>query len=160
MAPELDRLSQLEIKLALQDLNTDFCHCLDHDDIDELAELFTQDALYTHGPRRSSGREEIRALFNTRALSGVRTARHIYSALKLHIISEREAKGESVCLTFAEDTAPPVSHASPYLVADFKDEYRLCDDGRWRISRRHIERIFVSPENPHPVGYVDHGEKD
>lgn len=154
MAAELERLTKIEIRLALEDLNTDFCNYLDHGDIDALLDLFTPDAIYTHGPRRSSGREEIRDLFEYRSNTGVRTARHLYSALKLDILNGEQATGSSVCMTFAEDDAPPVNHASPYLVADFIDEYRYCEDGRWRICKRHIERIFTAPGNQAPVGYT------
>ena len=59
MATETQRLNLLETRLALEALNTDFCHFLDHGDIDALVELFTEDAVYTHGSRRSSGRSEI-----------------------------------------------------------------------------------------------------
>lgn len=158
MASELERLKLIETRLELEDLNTSFCHFLDHGDIDALADLFTPDAIYTHGPRCSSGRQEIRELFESRKDAGVRTARHIYSGLKLSIGDDRQATGNSVCMTFAEDAAAPINHAQPYLVADFIDEYRFCDDNRWRISKRHIERIFVAPENKAPVGYENEQE--
>jgi len=55
-------------------------------------------------------------------------------------------------MTFAFEGLPPVTPATPYLVADFEDAYRLCADGRWRIAVRNIRRIFVSDANPGPVG--------
>jgi len=62
------------------------------------------------------------------------------------------AAGQSVCLTFGANARPPVSPAEPYLVADFTDEYRRCSDGRWRIQKRHIERIFTAQSNKGPEG--------
>ena len=141
----------LRIRLALEDLNTDFVHFLDHDDVDALIDLFCDDAIYTHGERRSEGRSEITDLFRNRAASGTRTARHIQSGLRLEIESATEARGTSCCLTFAGDGAPPLP-AKPLLVADFIDVYRLCDDGKWRFQRRDIKRIFVDPAHPDPVG--------
>ncbi|MGH8263917.1 MAG: nuclear transport factor 2 family protein [Steroidobacterales bacterium] len=148
----MDELARIRIRLALEDLNSAFAYCLDHDRLDELADLFTEDALYTHGERRSLGRDAVREVFNARAAAGVRTVRHVLSGLRVDMESETKARGTSVCLTFAYDGPPPVTPATPYLVADFEDEYRCCADGRWRIAVRHIRRIFVAEGNPGPVG--------
>jgi len=148
----MDDLSRIKVRLALEDLNTAFTFFLDHDRIDELVDLFTEDALYTHGERRSEGREAIRALFERRAAAGVRTCRHLSTGLRLEIECPTAARGTSVCLTFAFDGPPPVTPATPFLVADFVDAYRLCSDGRWRISVRNIQRIFVAAANAGPVG--------
>ncbi len=55
-------------------------------------------------------------------------------------------------MTFACDDSPPVSPASPHLVADFIDEYICSSNGQWLINKRHIERIFVAADNIGPVG--------
>jgi len=149
----LERLERLETRLALEELNTDFCQYLDYGHIDRLADLFCEDAEYSHGSRFNSGREEIRALFAKRAAAkDVRTSRHMQTGLKVEICAPDRATGTSVCLTFAVDGAPPVSPATPFLVADFIDEYRKCEDGKWRIRKRHIERIFTATGNTGPLG--------
>lgn len=137
---------------AITDLNNDFCYYLDHGLVDELVDLFCEDARYTHGQRTSKGREQVRRLFEPRRGAKNRTSRHIQSGLRIKIADATQATGRSVCLTFGADAAPPVSPATPYLVADFIDEYKRCDDGRWRIKRRHIERIFVAESNKGPEG--------
>jgi hypothetical protein len=142
----------VETRLALESLNNDFCYYLDHQMVDELLELFTEDAIYTHGSRRSDGRDEIRTIFDSRTADSDRTARHMQTGLRLTRVSQNEATGQSVCMTFAENALPPIDSADPYLIADFIDEYHLCDDNKWRISKRHIERIFVSKDNQGPVG--------
>ena len=147
----MDPLLQIQIRLALEDLNTGFTHYLDHGRIDELVGLFTEDALYIHGQRRSEGRAAIRALFEQRAAGGVRTCRHLSTGLRLKIDHATAARGTSVCLTFAFDGPAPVTPATPYLVADFDDTYRLCADGKWGIASRHIRRIFTAATNPGPV---------
>ena len=145
-------MASLEARFAIQDLNTDFCYHLDHGNLDELVDLFTQDAFYAHGNRITEGRVAIRELFDRRAAAGDRTARHMYSGLRISWVSETRATGVSVCMTFAADSLPPIVPAIPYLVADFIDEYDYCDDGRWRISRRQINRIFLDSSNSGPVG--------
>lgn len=152
MATELNPANRLQIELALRDLNADFCYYLDHGETDRLVDLFTEDAVYTHGERSSEGRDAISELFSERNASGTRTARHMQSGLRLRIIDENSATGHSVCMTFAADLLPPINQATPHLVADFVDDYEFCADERWRISRRHIDRIFVDPQNEGPIG--------
>ncbi|MGI9204602.1 MAG: nuclear transport factor 2 family protein [Woeseiaceae bacterium] len=152
MAAELTHQGIFEIKLALHELNADFCHYLDQRETDRFANLFTEDAIYTHGSRASHGRAAIHALFDKRNKAGTRTTRHLQTGLRIQLVDEYLAKGSSVCMTFAADATPPISHAVPHLIADFIDEYMLCEDMRWRISRRHIERIFVAPGNEGPAG--------
>jgi hypothetical protein len=146
---ELERLS---IRAALEDLNTAFCYHLDHDDVAALLELFTDDVYYAHGSRVSRGKAELAEVFRSRSAKETRTARHLYSGLRLEIESATRARGTCVCMTFADYGEPPLQPAIPTLVADFVDEYVRGDDGRWRIKERHIHRIFVDPKNTGPVG--------
>jgi hypothetical protein len=143
MASALTANDSLQIRLALEDLNAAFAHHLDHGAIDALIDLFTHDAIYTNGERRSEGRAAIETLFRNRVARGPRTSRHIYSGLRFVIESATAASGASVCLSFAAEGSPPLP-AKPFLVADFVDRYRFDGDGRWRFAARHIHPIFVS----------------
>ena len=145
-------LELIEIRLALEDLNTAFCYHLDHDDVDALLELFVDDVYYTHGSRVSRGKAELERVFRSRSAAEQRTARHLYSGLKLEIESATAARGTSVCMTFGAYGEPPLSPAIPTLVADFVDAYARGSDGRWRFKERHIHRIFVDPANSGPIG--------
>lgn len=151
METVLKRIDRLEALEALKDLNSGFCYYLDHGDLNSLIDLFCEDAVYSHGPRISHGRSQISRLFHERHSKG-RTSRHLQTSLRLQLEGDGTARGTSVCLTFAADDPPPISPARPYLVADFTDLYRLCEDGRWRIQKRHIDRIFTAPENSAPIG--------
>jgi ketosteroid isomerase-like protein len=151
MAATVD-LEHIATRLALEDLNVAFTRHLDHGDVDALVDLFTDDALYTHGERRSEGKAAIEALFRRRTAGGPRTSRHICSGLMLEILDASNARGTSVCLSFAADGVPPLP-ATPFLVADFEDHYRRGGDGRWRFAARHIERIFAAASNSGPIGH-------
>ena len=152
MAALLSDLERLTIRVALEDLNTAFCHHLDHNEVDALLELFVDDIYYTHGSRVSRGKAELAEVFRNRSATETRTARHLYSGLKLDIESATRARGTSVCMTFAAYGEPPLQPAIPTLVADFVDQYVRGNDGRWRFEERHIHRIFVAPDNPGPIG--------
>ena len=137
--------NELAIRAALTELNAAFTYHLDRNEIDPLVDLFTAHAVYTHGERRSEGREEIRALFEARARRGPRTTRHLVSGLQLAVADEAEASGHSICLLFAADSLAPVTGPLvPTLLADFVDAYSREADGQWRIARRDIRRIFVA----------------
>jgi hypothetical protein len=152
MAAVLSDLERLTIRAALEDLNTAFCYHLDHDDVDALLELFVDDVYYTHGTRVSRSKSELEKVFRSRSATEKRTARHMYSGLKLDIESSTLARGTCVCMTFGAYGEPPLSPAIPTLVADFVDAYVRGDDGRWRFQERHIHRIFVAPDNAGPLG--------
>ena len=138
---ETDRL---KIRVAIEDLNSAFTYYLDHHQIEPLVELFTATARYSHGERHAEDRDTLRALFLARSASGVRTTRHLYSGLRIAIQDERTAFGQSVCMAFAANQAPPIGFCAPHLVADFIDEYVLDVDERWRIKKRDIRRIFAA----------------
>ncbi len=152
MAATLTELERLQIRVALEDLNTAFCYHLDHDQVDELLALFADDVYYTHGSRVSRSKAELEQVFRSRSASQTRTSRHMYSGLKLDIESATGARGTCVCMTFGQYGEPPLSPAVPTLVADFVDAYVRGDDGRWRFKERHIHRIFVAPDNSGPLG--------
>jgi hypothetical protein len=136
--------ARLAIRLAIEELNAAFAYHLDHNQVEQLVDLFTANARYSHGARRTEGREAIRTLFIARTAVGVRTTRHLYSGLRIDIHDERSASGQSVCMAFAANQAPPIGFCTPHLVADFIDRYVLDTDGRWRIDQRDIQRIFAA----------------
>ena len=152
MAAQLSELERLAIRVALEDLNTAFCYHLDHNEVEPLLELFADDVYYTHGSRVSRGRADLEQVFRSRSTTQTRTARHMYSGLKLEIESATRARGTSVCMTFGQYGEPPLSPAIPTLVADFVDAYVRGPDGKWRFQERHIHRIFVAPDNTGPLG--------
>lgn len=147
---EMDRLERLADRLAIEELNAAFAYHLDHDEVDALVALFTDDALYTNGSRRSTGRREIEAFFRSRTAEGPRTARHFCSGLRVFFDGPDTARGTSVWLTFARNSLPPIDHTIPILIADFDDLYVRETDGAWRIRRRHIEPIFRDPAGMPP----------
>jgi hypothetical protein len=146
MSP-LDRLADI---LAIQELNNAFAYHLDHNEIEQLVALFSPDAQYSNGPRLSRGRAEIEAFYRSRTAHGVRTARHMYSGLRIVFESADRVRATSVWLSFAQNSAPPIDYSVPFLVADFEDVYERGDDGGWRILSRHIHPIFRDPKGTPP----------
>ena len=149
----MDTAARISIRLAIEDLNANFTYFLDHNQVDELAGLFTEDAVYMHGERRDEGCVAIHQLFAKRRTASSRTTRHLYSGLRVFVEGTKRARGECVCLTFAADELPPIAPTTPYLVADFSDVYVRCADNEWRIKQRIISRILLAESNTGPVGF-------
>jgi len=140
----------------------DWAYYLDHGQLDELAELFTEDALFVSGGLEFRGRVKIKNRYLERTV--VRSTRHTYSGLR---VSASEGVQETVPATatatatagdgtprpvrvrawstwvnYAANAAPPVEDVGVYVVADFDDVLTWCADERWRISERRIIPVF------------------
>jgi hypothetical protein len=133
----------------------DWAYHLDHGELDELVDLFTEDALFVSGDLEFRGRVKIKNRYLERTV--VRSTRHTYSGLRVSVIEGgsppvRAADGGadrptvvrawSTWVNYAANAAPPVEDVGVYLVADFDDVLTWCADERWRISERRIIPVF------------------
>jgi hypothetical protein len=151
----VNRHDELMIRLEIESLNAEFAYLIDHDRSDEVADLFTEDGVYRRSTgEASSGREAIRRSYKIRADQGPRTARHIFTNLRLTVENERLARGTVILTLFANDGTPPLP-ADPMLVADYDDIYVLCDDGRWRYKERTVTWLFRRPGARSPLQLGD-----
>ena len=137
-----------EVRLALQELVNEFAYLVDFGPAETIAELFVEDGWYGWGEKRSVGREAIRNAYRERAARGLRTARHLRTNLRLMMVGDNEARGQSIWLIFAED-GPPPHPAVPLLVADVLDVY-VHRNGKWWFQSRQLEDVFVAT-NREPV---------
>jgi ketosteroid isomerase-like protein len=151
----MDRAQQLMVRLELEELNAEFAYLIDHDRSEELADLFTEDGSYGRSTgERSAGRPAIRAAYAQRKDRGARTARHIFTNLRLTYESETRVSGRCILTLFAAD-GPPPHVADPFLVADYDDIYVKGDDGRWRYFSRTVTWVFTERSgkvSPLPLG--------
>jgi ketosteroid isomerase-like protein len=133
----------------------DWAYHLDHGQLDELAGLFTEDALFVTGGLELRGRAKIKNRYLERTV--VRSTRHTYSGLRVSALGgDRGAaaaragtsarptavRAWSTWVNYAANAAPPVDDVGVYLVADFDDVLTWCADERWRISERRIIPVF------------------
>ena len=134
----------------------DWAYHLDHGQLDELVELFTEDALFVTGAVELRGRVKIKNRYLERTV--VRSTRHTYSGLRVSAIEGDQetvpatagdraprpvrVRAWSTWVNYAANAAPPVDDVGVYLVADFDDVLTWCADERWRISERRIIPVF------------------
>ncbi len=141
------------LRLKIEALIAEFAWRIDRGDPATVADLFTADGRYGRGSgERSVGRDAIRAAYAARAgreaTAGVRTARHLFTNLRLAQRDPDNAEGSCILLLFAAD-GPPPHPATPLLVQDYDDTYRRID-GRWLFASRSVGKVFVG-ENFAPV---------
>src|SRR5687768_7638091 len=134
----------IDVRIALHDLVHEFAHRVDFGPAETIADLFTEDGSYGWGDKRSVGREAIKETYRQRAARGIRTARHLCTNLRISMVNDEEARGQSIWLIFAED-GPPPHPAVPLLVADVRDVY-VRRDGRWLFQSRQLDDVFVAPD--------------
>ncbi|HEX7759361.1 MAG TPA: nuclear transport factor 2 family protein [Caulobacteraceae bacterium] len=139
----MDRTRQLLARLEIEELNAEFAHLIDSGQSAAVADLFTETGSYGRATgERSVGRAAIRAAYQVRSDLGPRTARHIFTNLRLVHIDETRIEGRLILTLFAAD-GPPPHLAEPFLVADYDDVYVLGDDGRWRYESRTVTWVFT-----------------
>ncbi|MFM1886438.1 MAG: hypothetical protein RL026_1595 [Pseudomonadota bacterium] len=131
----------LQDKWELQELCARYAQALDHNDKAAFLEGFTDDAVFVLGPRRCEGHGELAAFFDGRQAQGPRSTRHFFSNLLLEPAGTGEATGLSTWMSFVGTGEPPYSPATPFLVAEARDRYRLVQ-GRWRVAERLISIVF------------------
>lgn len=151
-AEDADASHRLADRLAIEALNADFAFHLDRNNAAAVLALFTADALYVNGARRTAGHAEIEAFLRGRNAAGPRTTRHMCSGLRIAFDAAQPdvARGTAVWINYAHNGTPPIDAITPFLIADFDDVYRRGADGRWRIAERIITPVFRNPAVPPP----------
>ena len=134
----------LDVRIAIEQLVHDFAYRVDFGPVETIADLFAEDGWYAWGGKRSVGHDAIRETYRQRAARGVRTARHLCTNLRVSLLDDNHARGQSIWLIFAED-GPPPHPAVPLLVADVFDVY-VRRDGRWLFQSRELEDVFVASD--------------
>ena len=124
----------------------DWAWHLDHLELDELAELFTDDALLVTGGAELRGRAAIKNRYRERTV--VRATRHLYSGLRVSALGgapSPRVRARSTWVNYAANAPAPLDDVGVYLVADIDDVLTWGPDDRWRISERRIIPVFRDP---------------
>jgi ketosteroid isomerase-like protein len=143
------------IRAEIDAVLADWAYHLDHLELDALAGLFTDDALFVTGALELRGRAGIKNRYRER--TAVRSTRHTYSGLRVTAIAgapdaapggagrPARVRARSTWVNYAANAPAPLDDVGVYLVADFDDILTWCQDQRWRISERRIIPVFRDP---------------
>jgi hypothetical protein len=126
-------------------LTTAFAVHLDSRRHEEVAELFTPDALYNPRGTPYRGKRQILEYLYGRPTS--RCSRHVITNQFVRVTGPGTATGECVLLYFVHEDPPAETAplAGIELVGDYLDRFVLTDNG-WRIAER-IGRVVFQRED-------------
>ena len=139
-------LSQQEIsdRFEIQDLVFRYAHLVDQQQVEELREVFTEDAFIDYSVFGGSvGDLETTIEFLKSALTRelFPNSQHLNANVQIELDGDA-AKGRVMCFNPMEMSMPDGGTQTYLLGLWYVDEYRRTGDG-WRISRRVEEKSWV-----------------
>lgn len=144
----MDEVQRMQIERECNRLVTAYCHLVDHGEADQIADLFTEDGVWTSPEFTANGREQVRKAMAQRQANAARMSRHVCNNLQVDVIDADRADGVVYLTLYRHDGKPgrrlsPLS--GPVLVGEYRDSFARTDDG-WKISRREIVVSFLRRE--------------
>jgi hypothetical protein len=141
----MNTAEQLSIERQCQRLVTEYCHLVDHGEAEQIADLFSEDGVWTSPENTMNGQAEVRRGFAARQANTKRMSRHVCNNFLLSIIDEDHAEGTVYLTLFRHDGEPgrrlsPLEQ--PQMVGEYRDRFVRTSDG-WRFARREIEISFL-----------------
>lgn len=135
----------VRLRGEIEALIAEFAYLIDHGRGTEVHELFTEDGIYGRSTgERSVGREAVREAYLRRAQLPPKTTRHLFTNLRLEWSDGGKLAGTSIMTLFMGEGELPLP-PQPYLVSEYRDVYRFCDDKRWRFEERITTWLFAPP---------------
>ena len=139
-------LSQQEIsdRFEIQDLVFRYAHLVDQQQVEELREVFTEDAFIDYSVFGGSvGDLETTIEFLKSALTRelFPNSQHLNANVQIELDGDA-AKGRVMCFNPMEMSMPDGGTQTYFLGLWYVDEYRRTGDG-WRINRRVEEKSWV-----------------
>lgn len=128
-----------------------YCRFADFGQASRLAELFTEDGVFSLPGRILTGRSQIARTFTEReALTDLRTA-HLCTNIDVEVRSPESAHGWVYLCLFRRwreaGSEEPALSSVPALVAAYEDEYSKGHQG-WLIRSRTQHVLFEDPDDP------------
>ena len=139
---------RLLIERACERLVTQYCHFVDHGEGARVAELFTDDGVWSSPESTMTGRAAIRAGFQRRQDNAARMSRHVCSNLLIDVEDGERARGVVYLTLYRHDGEPGrrmSPSAAPSIVGEYRDVFRRTEAG-WRFARRDISVSFIAAE--------------
>lgn len=129
----MDPIAQLHAERACQRLLLDLVRRLDLDEPGSVAELFTEDGVWTwpEGGRLVRGRAALRAHFGSRPAD--RHARRLMANVSVEVTSPDTARATSYFTTYRMDPEPG---PAPVGIGHYDDTLHRAPDGSWLLAAR------------------------
>jgi uncharacterized protein (TIGR02246 family) len=143
-----DDLNRLVAERACEQLIYAYARFVDSGEAGRVADLFTEDGVWTGADGRSlNGREQVQAAFRGRQALTRRLSRHIMTNVQIDLHSETDATGIAYLINYRHDgpgetVEKPGPARHPKFVGDYHLTFRRVD-GRWRIAALRFDLVFL-----------------
>lgn len=139
-------LRHLNDELAIRNLLCRLARVVDVGTVEEYLAHFTEDAEWSMSAapnigmeaQRTQGHAALAAGFTDRINRGVQgpgsNTRHVLTTIDVHITGDDTAEADAYWLYLTTTTTTPVIAAT----GAYRHHLTRCEDGAWRIARRHI----------------------
>ena len=141
----MDQSEKILIERDCERLVTAYCHLVDHGEAEQIADLFTEDGVWTSPEVTMDGREAIRKAMAFRQANAARMSRHVCNNFLLDISDPDHAEGTVYLTLYRHDGEEGRSFSpleGPAMVGEYRDRFVRTEEG-WRISHREIVVDFV-----------------
>lgn len=148
----MDANQRMVIERECERLVTAYCHYVDHGEAERIAELFTEDGVWSSPEVTLDGNEQIRKAMAQRQANAARMSRHVCNNFLVDVLDENHAEGTVYLTLYRHDgkegrTLSPLE--GPLMVGEYRDRF-LRTSGGWRIAHREIEVSFLKREEATP----------
>jgi uncharacterized protein (TIGR02246 family) len=116
-----------------------YCHAVASRDHDAWADTFAKDAEWTVLGRTARGRDAILA-FYLRLVSGCTWAVQRATDGIVEVTGDTATGRWIIVETIRRTDGAPLTNIGTY-----RDDYRRCEDGRWRFARRVFSPLYMGP---------------
>lgn len=143
-----DDLDRLLAEHACERLIYSYARYVDSGEAGQVADLFTEDGVWTGADGRSmNGREQLRNAFLGRQGLTRRLSRHVMTNVHIDVHSENEATGIAYLINYRHDgpnetVEKPGPARHPKFVGDYHLTFRRIDN-QWRIATLRFDLIFL-----------------
>jgi hypothetical protein len=142
----MEDIERMLIERECERLVVTYCHYVDHGVASRIADLFTDDGVWTAPGVRMEGREQLLAGFGQREANKQRMSRHVCQNFLCDVIDADHAEGVVYLILYRHDgdperTVSPISGAE--MVGEYRDRFVRTEAG-WRLAERNTLATFSS----------------
>lgn len=145
----MDDVERMIAERSCERLLVDYAQLVDFGNASGIADLFTEDAVWSGTDLLLEGREAIREWFVKREGLARRVSRHVFTNVGIDVLNDDEATGVCYLINYRHDRQEgdlrmPAPGDVPKYVGECHDRFRRTSDG-WRFTARHVDVAFARP---------------
>ncbi|MCW2953402.1 MAG: nuclear transport factor 2 family protein [Conexibacter sp.] len=145
----MDAVERMIAERSCERLIVEYCRRVDFGNAGGIADLFTEDGVWSGVELVLDGRPAIREWFVRREGLARRVSRHVCTNIGVELLSDDAAQSSCYLINYRHDRPEgdlrmPAPGDIPKYVGECHDRFRRTPDG-WRFTARHVDVAFARP---------------